>query len=282
MTMGPRRGGSRTAPTSRWATDFGCEMEADEHSLGFFLAALPRRTDDTPSLPCRREPIPAPTPGFPLVGGNDGGPASAGMVAGSCHSERSEESKATACAYTSSLDSRSAPAPYSDAGAEMTMGPRRGGSRTAPTSRWATDSAEHSLGFFLAALPRRTDDTPSLPCRREPIPAPTPGFPLVGGNDGGPASAGMVAGSCHSERSEESKATAIAYTAPWIPDSDAGEGMTMRPRRGGSRTAPASRWATDSGCAMEADEYRLGYSVAPVQTGAHPRPHAWIPARGRE
>ena len=128
MTMGPRRGGSRTAPTSRWATDFGCEMDANEHSLGFFLAALPRRTDDTPSLPCRREPIPAPTPRFPLVGGNDGGPASAGMVAGSCHSERSEESKATACAYTSSLDSRSAPAPSSDAGAEMTMGPRRGGS----------------------------------------------------------------------------------------------------------------------------------------------------------
>ena len=188
MTMGPRRGGSRTAPTSRWATDFGCAMAADEHSLGFFLAALPRRTDDTPSLPCRREPIPAPTPGFPLVGGNDGGPASAGMVAGSCHSERSEESKATAGAYTSSLDSRSAPAPYSDAGAEMTMGPRRGGSRTAPTSRWATDSG------------------------------------------------------CAMEAAEQ------------LPG--------ILPR-----------------CAPQNDGR---YSVAPVQTGAHPRPHAWIPARGRE
>ena len=201
-------------------------------------------------------------------------PASAGMVAGSCHSERSEESKATACAYTSFLDSRSVPAPHSDAGAEMTMGSHRGGSRTAPTSRWATDSGceteadEHSLGFFLAALPRRTDDTPSLPCRREPIPAPTPRFPLVGGNDGGPASAGMVAGSCHSERSEESKATAIAYTssldsrsAP-APYSDAGAELTMGSRRGGSRTAPTSRWATDSGCAMEAAEQRLGFFLA--------------------
>ena len=46
---------------------------------------------------------------------------SAGMVAGSCHSERSEESKATAIAYTSSLDSRSAPAPYPDTGSGMTV-----------------------------------------------------------------------------------------------------------------------------------------------------------------
>ena len=46
---------------------------------------------------------------------------SAGMVAGSCHSERSEESKATAIAYTSSLDSRSVPAPYPDTGSGMTV-----------------------------------------------------------------------------------------------------------------------------------------------------------------
>ena len=72
----------------------------------------------------------------------------------SCHSERSEESRTSAGAYTSSLDSRSV--------AGMTAGPRRGGSRTAPTSRWATDfgcemaAAEHCLGLFVAVLLRMT------------------------------------------------------------------------------------------------------------------------------